>query len=183
MCQQVASFVLAILLLPLLVTARSESEEADRYSMRKYHRDRSRDVPHGKNIRRHDSGPHSQRTTGEWGLPPCALDCEGLEGIDWENDRESCSFFSRKGYECLADCSRSELNMGGVSYRDVPRQCHWTLLGCPDLLFTSSPVGLDGDYCPDICGHTECLKTYEQLLVTKRQLDLHRRCAVNCRKK
>jgi len=153
-------------------------EDAHHYTLRAYHHDRSRSNPNRRHIHKRE---HSARTDSQQSLPFCALDCEGLEEIDWENDRESCAYFARKGYDCLADCSPNERIMGGVSARDVPRQCHWVLLGCPDLLFTTSPTGPDGDFCPDICEHTECLKTYEKLLVTKRSLDLHRRCAMNCR--
>ena len=114
----------------------------------------------------------------------CALGCEGLGGIDWSNDRGACLYFSRQGYSCLSDCGPNELNMGGVSLKDLPRQCHWTLLGCPDLLFPADPEAVattQGDFCPDVCQHTECVRTYEQLIATKRHLDLHRRCAVNCK--
>jgi hypothetical protein len=115
-----------------------------------------------------------------WGLPQCAQDCEGLDRIDWSNDHESCAYFAKKGFGCLDDCADDALTMDGVGVKGLPRQCHWQLLGCAELLFSKNPLA-DGDsFCPDICENGECLLAYESLISSKRQLDLHRRCATNC---
>lgn len=113
-------------------------------------------------------------------LPQCALDCDGLSEFDWENDREACNYFTKRGFDCLSDCAPFEFGFDGVAFTDLPRQCHWLTLGCAELVHTSSSEA-DGDsFCPEICEHTECIRTYEKLIGSKRKLDLHRRCAMNC---
>jgi len=115
-----------------------------------------------------------------WGLPLCAQDCDGLGAVDWNNDHDTCAYFAKKGFGCLDDCADDALSMDGVSVKGLPRQCHWQMLGCAELLFSKNPLA-DGDsFCPEICEHGECLRAYESLISTKRHLDLHRRCAINC---
>jgi hypothetical protein len=114
-------------------------------------------------------------------LPACAHDCAGLEAVDWESDHAACMFFSKKGFECLSDCAPDALTMtGGVKVPDFAKQCFWLQLGCEEKLFPKNPLAEGDSFCPEVCESHECLRTYEQLMGTKRRLDLHRRCAVNC---
>jgi len=114
-------------------------------------------------------------------LPSCARDCVGLDAVDWESDHAACAYFNKKGFDCLSDCAPDALTMtGDIKVPDFSKQCFWLQLGCEEKLFPTNPLAEGDSFCPEVCESFECLRVYEQLIGSKRRLDLHRRCAVNC---
>lgn len=66
-------------------------------------------------------------------LPECALDCQGLTSLQFEDNTQACSYFGKNGYECLSDCTSKDLDMNGITFEEVPLQCSWVNLGCDEL--------------------------------------------------